>query len=75
MIDRKVTLAVLVTLLLQLAAGLLWAGAAAERIDAVELELERRRPVVLQTARIEAELSLMRTQLARIERKMDRADD
>jgi hypothetical protein len=68
----KLTLAILVTLVLQAIAGLLWVGAAAQRLDDLELEGKRQQPIVERIARIEAELGAVRASLVRIENHMDR---
>lgn len=72
MIDLKVSAAVVCALALQTATALLWAGAAAERIDALEQQVTDARPVAERLARLEAQLELTRAQLDRIEAKVDR---
>lgn len=72
--DRKITMAFVLAVLVQSAGALLWAGAAAERINAMEEELDKRRPVIAQATRVEVELKLMRRQLERIERKLEAVD-
>jgi len=71
MIERRITIGFLVTVLIQTAVGLMWAGAAAQRISTLETEVAERRPVAERLARVEAELELMRQQLQRIETKVD----
>lgn len=71
MIERKFTAGVILALVVQAAGALLWAGAAAERISALEVQVETGRPVAERLARLEAELDAVRAQLARIENKVD----
>ncbi len=73
-LDRRLTLALIATLVIQAAGAFLWAGAAAERINALELELATRRPEGQRLARVEAQLEAIRGQLDRIERKLDGMD-
>jgi hypothetical protein len=68
----RLTLAILVTLILEAIAGLLWVGAAAQRLDELELESKRQQPILERIARIEAELGGVRASLVRIENNMDR---
>lgn len=72
MVERKVTLGVLLALIIQTASGLLWAGAAAQRISVLELQAQEAKPVAERLARLEAELEAVRAQLQRIETKVDR---
>lgn len=73
-LDGRVTLAMLAALLVQAAGAIFWAGAAAERISALETSAANARPVAERLARLEAEVAAMRVQLDRIERKMEAAD-
>jgi hypothetical protein len=68
----RLTLAILVTLILEAIAGLLWVGAAAQRLDDLEMESKRQQPILERIARMEAELSAVRASLVRIENHMDR---
>ncbi len=72
MIERKVTLALLLAVAIQTGGALMWAGAAAERISVLEQSAEQARPVAERLARVEAELEAMRAQLDRIENKVER---
>lgn len=65
--EAKVTLGLLFAFFVQAAGGLVWAGAAVQRIDVLEQSVDERRPVLERLARVEAELSAMRHQLDRIE--------
>ena len=73
-IQGKVTLALMLAVLLQGAGVTFWAGAAAERISALEQAAATSRPVAERLARLEAEVSAMRAQLDRMERRMEAAD-
>jgi hypothetical protein len=72
-IERPVPLAVLVTLGLQTAGALMWAGGASARIAALELRLEAQGPVAERLARLEEQAAASRAALERIEAKLDRA--
>jgi hypothetical protein len=52
-LDRRVPLAVILTIAMQTAAALLWAGAAGERLTALEARTERIGELVERTARLE----------------------
>ncbi len=73
MIEKKVGVALALTIGAQSAAALLWAGAAAERIDVLERQVERAEPIAERLARMEAQLELTRAQLDRIEAKVERS--
>ena len=70
-IERKVTLGVAFAVIVQLAGTLLWAGAAAERLDALERSAVEARPLGERLVRVEAELEAVRAQLNRIETKLE----
>ena len=70
MIERKLGAAVALALLIQVASTLLWAGAAAERIDVLERQMADTRPVLERLARMEARLDAVQAQLNRIEAKV-----
>lgn len=72
-IDRHVPVALVVTILLQTGAALIWSGAAAERLSALELRAARTDEMVERTARLEEQSNAMRASLVRIEEKLDRA--
>lgn len=73
-VDNRVTLALVAALLLQAAGATFWAGAAAERIAALETSAADVRPVSERLARLESEVAAMRRQLDRIERRLEAAD-
>ena len=71
-IDRQVTPAVLLALMIQTGAALLWAGGAAERIAAVERRMDRQSGVNERLARLEAQAEANRASLTHIEAMLDR---
>ncbi len=72
--DRRLTIGVIFAVAVQSAGVLLWAGAAAERVSTLEERVRAAAPVAERLARVEAELGAMRTQLDRIERKLEARD-
>lgn len=72
MIERKLTAAFVLALAVQTGGALIWAGAAAQRIEVLEAQAEEARPVYERLARVEAELEAVRAQLDRIENKVER---
>jgi hypothetical protein len=70
--DGKITLAILITVVVQAAAALLWVGAAAQRIDALESALAAQASVAERLARLETEMAASRAVLVRIESRLDR---
>ena len=73
MIEKKVGAALALTIGAQSVTALLWAVAAAERIDVLERQVERAEPIAERLARMEAQLELTREQLDRIEAKVERS--
>lgn len=71
-IDRHVPVALVLTIILQTGAALMWSGAAAERLSALEARSARTDEVVERTARLEEQSKAMRAALVRIEEKLDR---
>ncbi len=63
--------ALFVTVLLQSAGALIWAGAASERIAELERDVAAKPVLLERTARLEAQTALVREQLNRIEAKLD----
>jgi HAMP domain-containing protein len=74
MIERKLTAGFLLAIAIQTGGALVWAGAAAQRISALEHRVELSRPIGERLARVEAELGAMKAQLDRIEMRLERAD-
>lgn len=71
-LDRRVPLAVILTIAMQTGAALLWAGAAAERLTALEARTERIGELVERTARLEEQTKAANASLARIEERLGR---
>ncbi|MEM9572105.1 MAG: hypothetical protein AAF996_11605 [Pseudomonadota bacterium] len=71
MSERKISWAIIVALAVQAASALIWAGAAAQRIDVLEQQVDDNRPTAERLARLEARLDAVQDQLARIEAKVD----
>lgn len=70
-LERKIPLALVVALIVQTGAVLLWSGRAAARIDALEVRVEAQAPVAERLARLEAQGEAARAALERIERRLD----
>ncbi|MDO9472127.1 MAG: hypothetical protein Q7J28_03665 [Caulobacter sp.] len=70
-LDRQVTLAVIVTLAIQAAGGLLWAGRASARIDELERRVEGQGPTAERLARVEEQIAGLRLTLERLERRLE----
>jgi hypothetical protein len=60
-------------LTIQVVAGLLWAGAAAQRLQTLEAQLSRMATLEVRAARLEEQTVHLRSALQRIELKLDRA--
>ncbi|WP_321491267.1 hypothetical protein [uncultured Hyphomonas sp.] len=74
-VEKKVTVGLIVAILVQTGGALVWAGSAAERIRAVETELDDRKMVSERLVRVEAQLESVSGQLNRIERRMEARDE
>jgi hypothetical protein len=72
LVDVRLTLAILVTICLEAVAGLLWIGAAAERLSALETNMAAQQSITERIARIEAQMTGVRATLDRIENRMDK---
>lgn len=72
--EFRVTVAVGAALLAQTAAALLWAGAAAERLDALERRTADEAALTERMARLEEQTRAVRASLERIEAKVDRLE-
>lgn len=71
-LDRTVTISLVVTLLIQTAGGLIWAGSAAARLSALENQLALTPGIAERLARLEGQTSQMAESLSRIERELMR---
>lgn len=70
-LPRRLPLAVVVTLVAQTGAGLMWVGAAEQRLGEVERVVEAREGLAERLARVEEQGTAIRAQLDRMERKLD----
>jgi type VI protein secretion system component VasK len=70
--DNKLGLALIFTIVIQTAGVLMWAGAAAARLEEVERRIEDQRPVSERLARLEVRAEETHAALDRIERRLDR---
>jgi hypothetical protein len=73
MLDTRITLALLVTMCLEAVVALLWVGAAAQRLTALEAGMNAQQPITERMARIEAQMTGVRATLDRIENRFDTA--
>lgn len=73
-LERKITLAVLVALIIQVVAGLVWTGGAIERLTSLEEAAEISRTSDVRLARVETRLDTMSKQLDRIEHRLEREE-
>jgi hypothetical protein len=71
-LDRQISAAVLVAVVLQAAAALMWAGRASARIDDMQRRLDAQAPVAERLARLEEQAGGARAALDRIEAKLER---
>ncbi len=71
-IESHISLALILTVVLQSAAALLWAGAAAERINELERRTANQDAVSERLARLEEQMDQARASLNRIEERLSR---
>jgi hypothetical protein len=71
MFEWKLTAAVLLAIALEAAGLLLWAGAATERLEALEVQVAGQAEMAERMARVEVQLQLAAAQLDRIEQKLE----
>ena len=71
MIDRKITLALILALIVESAGVFAWAGGTGERLKEVELRLVSQSEMAERLARVEVKLELAAAQMTRIERKLE----
>lgn len=72
--ELRISIAVGAALFVQTALGLVWAGAAGERLAQLERRADGSGEIIERTARLEEQVTAMRASLARIEAKLDRAN-
>lgn len=70
-IETHISLALILTVVLQSAAALLWAGAAAERIKQLEQRTGRLSAISERLTRMEEQMAQARVSLERIEKRLD----
>jgi hypothetical protein len=70
MVEKKLTLAVILAVVLESAGVLIWAGAASERLKEVEVRVAGQAAMAERLARVEVHLQLAAQQLDRIEKKI-----
>lgn len=71
MIDRKITLALILALIVESASVFAWAGSTSERLEDLEARVSSQAAMVERLARVEVQLELANAQLKRIEQKVD----
>ncbi|MCF8504208.1 MAG: hypothetical protein K9G59_04775 [Caulobacter sp.] len=69
--DRQVTLAVVITVAIQAAGGLMWAGGASARIDELQRRVEGQGETAERLARLEEQVAATRVTLERLERRLE----
>jgi hypothetical protein len=71
LIEKKVTAALVLAVVVESAGVLIWAGAASERLKEVELRVAAQSSMAERMARLEVRQEEAAAQLGRIERKLD----
>lgn len=71
MIDKKITVGVILALIVESAGVFAWAGATGERLREVEVGVAAQSQMAERLARVEVKLDLAGAQLTRIERKLE----
>jgi len=71
LIERKISLAVILAVVMESAGVLIWAGAASERLKEVEVRVAAQAAMAERLARVEVHLELAAAQLNRIEKKLE----
>jgi hypothetical protein len=69
-IDRTVSLGLLITMIVQMAGGLVWAGSAAARLATLEAEMDSNAAISERLARLEGLTSQMAQSVSHIEREL-----
>ena len=70
MIDKKITVGVILALIVESAGVFAWAGATGERLREVEMRVGAQSQMAERLARVEVMLDLAGAQLTRIERRL-----
>jgi hypothetical protein len=71
MIDRKITFALILALIVESAGVFAWAGSTGERLKEMEFRVAGQSAMAERLARVEVQLELASAQLTRIERKLE----
>lgn len=71
MIDKKITLGLLLALVVESAGVFAWAGATGERLREVEMRVGGQAAMAERLARVEVKVDQAAVQLTRIERKLE----
>ena len=71
MIDKKITVGVILALIVESAGVFAWAGATGERLREVEVRVAVQSQMAERLARVEVKLDLAGAQLTPIERKLE----
>jgi hypothetical protein len=71
MIEKRLTIGVIVAVAVQTAGALMWAGAATHRLETVESRVVAQGDTGERLARVEVRLEMVSAQLVRIERKLE----
>jgi hypothetical protein len=71
MIDRKITLALILALIVESAGVFAWAGGTGERLKEVEMRLVAQSEIAERLARVEVKQELAAAQMTRIEQKLE----
>lgn len=71
MIDKKITVGVILALIVESAGVFAWAGATGERLREVEVRVAAQSQMAERLARVEVKLDLAGAQLTRIKRKLE----
>ena len=69
-IDRSVSIGLLITMIVQLAGGLIWAGSAAARLSALETGMASNAAISERLARLEGLTNQMAKSVSHIEREL-----
>lgn len=69
--ELRITVAIGAAVIVQTAFGLIWAGAASERLAQLERRANVNAQMIERTARLEEQVRFMSTTLVRIENKLD----
>lgn len=70
-VDRTITFGLIATVLVQTAGGLIWAGAAAARLSALETQMALTPGISERLARLEGQTVHIEQSLMRIERRLN----